>query len=1277
MSNNEVSHIADGISQIERYLAALRPNYFKIEEREKEDLLKFIVEISKHFNFYNLNNEIDGSWQDFLIADIDIILLVLPKFSINNYIKEYDKLKNNVLIAQNDRSSIENLSQLMVYLDDFITFQDTIHNKFRFSSRTNSNILEFRQLVNDYDVFEAELGLLKKYMFQANLYFGDYYSVPENRKLTEVELREFYSNPEYALDDKHVKVHVNNLLPKLDQIFYGLRSKYNRLTEATELYLHKQKQTKSTYEPHIALILTFLELYQFLKTDINSITKKHLDFYYNNVLDLKYKAPIPDSVYLLFKLNSNAVSYNLERGEILTVKSPDGVEVSQFQTNHDLLITGATIKKLRTLYVSDVVKIPSKDDINSDVRELQVFVSSFPVFEPSDFLVDNAVSETWPLLGEDQVELSSEERSMNVADLGLIMASPLLYAKDGRRNFSIRFLISKASANSFKEHVDKYALLTGLNQKVLIFEMLSKAFHISLTSASGWFEVKKYTASFNGEPDADNFIDFDFELIHTDPSIVNYQRELHEFEYQTNWPVIRFMLNANSFHSPYTFLKDISFQRISIKLSVTDSEQFKMQNNIGVVSTSNPFQLFGPQASIGSFFDIKNANIFNCYTKDFAIKLDWFDLPREKGGFNSYYHSYKPVIGNESFIISISGLNEGKFQPPLEDQQTFKLFEMLDEPGKKDFLSKCTIVEDIDFSKIHFDNIPSHSLEETVAEIDFKEGAIRLELISPEEGFGNKIYPSLFSEVIINNSRMFTKKAPVPNPPYTAIVRKITINYILEHSEIISGINNGNEQMHNLQLWHQDTFGFKNIYPSNGADLIGFVPSIKHQSNLFIGLENVPEKQVLSLFFQIEENSFQNSGYEVDHIQWSLLQNNKWQNLSKSDVLLDETLNFIKSGIVKLFIPELSAGINTIMDSNLLWLKASSNKRGDIRTKVKAIFSQCISATRNLRLEDSANQQLVLLPGSIQELHRKIPQIQNVWQPFASFGGQLKESEDKYYVRISERLRHKQRPITTTDIAQLVLEEFPEILKVFCYGIGNNNKMMMPGYDVQVIVIPRQSITSFTSSAEPKVALAELVKIKNYISDKISENIKIDVANPVYERVKIVCKIMFNKSYSKSSIGNNIIKLNNDLKRFITPWMFFAETDIKMDGKLYLSEILNFVKNLPYISHVTSFSVLHFFNKYNPVTGKMEAHVIDTAVDSVKYIKGSNPGAILVSAPSHEITILEDKNYEKPGKTGIGGLVISDEFLVDKHGEVEPEFHNADDKYDNEDEFDFYFNPKI
>ena len=58
--------------------------------------------------------------------------------------------------------------------------------------------------------------------------------------------------------------------------------------------------------------------------------------------------------------------------------------------------------------------------------------------------------------------------------------------------------------------------------------------------------------------------------------------------------------------------------------------------------------------------------------------------------------------------------------------------------------------------------------------------------------------------------------------------------------------------------------------------------------------------------------------------------------------------------------------------------------------------------------------------------------LKKVKQPNPSFGGKKQEEDTQLYQRSSERLRHKQRAITSWDYERLILQEFPEVYRLKC-----------------------------------------------------------------------------------------------------------------------------------------------------------------------------------------------------------------------------------------------------
>ncbi len=1280
------SYTTDGISQSDRFPASLDPGFFKIEERDASDFLQYLLTLSKRFNFYDLDNRRDGDWEDFFLSDINVVVRIISKFDINIFIRRYDQLKSRLQRETSDIALAHDLRELFQFIYEFILFQVKLHSKFSIIPKNELGINEFRRIIQEYDRYDEELRAMNSWLVFAKKHFGEEFQMNFDARETVYVAEQGVNENEIDFFDlvQSKKDKIITGFRNFDALFSRLRTKYYRLQEAAEIFMHKRDAEGAVYSPHMGLLVTFFELYKGLQNEINQLNKKHLDHYFHQVLGLEYRKAMADRVYLQVDINPALQKVVVDRGETLLIDKPGITENNVFFTEEDTVLTKAKIKQLLSVYVSESVKLASKNDENNDVIEQQLFTAVNPVNQPAELINRSPRLKSWPLMGEDQEDISVDLMTMQPSDIGLLLASPLLYAKDGKRVFHIKLYLSESSFQTFRQYALDYAVVSDSHPRIIMHGMLKEAFYVDITGEEGWMRVYKYNIDCDVDADTDRCIDIHFELTGSDPATAVYNPLVHGSEYGTALPIVRFKLNNSSFYNPYTFFKAITLERITIRLAVTESKQVKLRNNIGEISIVNPFQLFGPQPAVGSYLDIKNTNIFNRYTRDFCVKLHWFDLPREKGGFETYYDGYPNHIKNDSFKISLSGLNEGKYYPEVADQQVYDMFTNKEEAGEKSFLSNTTVINNVDFLRVRFDNHLSLATEDS-PEANFKEGAIRFELIAPQDAFGSKIFTALFPEVVMHNGRRFVTKRTIPNPPYIPVLKDVTVDYILEYSESLSGIPHEDVMDNGLYVWHNYPFGYKQVYPGKNTAAFKLIPDFEHQSNLLVGLEEVIPGEILSLLFQFEENNFNSFNYIPEDIQWSILQDNEWIPVPKSDVLLDETGNFIKTGMVLLRLPELPGNRNTILDPSLYWIKASCDNRGNIHSRTLAIFTQVLAATRQLTDENNLSAEDLFLPaGTLSQFRKKNTQLINVIQPFASFNGREKETEQQFYVRVSEHLRHKNRAITATDIAQLVLETFPEVLKVKCFDTEVGGQTILPGIDLLVVVILNQGNRSRAIQEYPKVDLSKLFTIKQFLSGVVSPFTTVEVVNPVYEKIKVVCSVVFStddavsaarQTRTKESNGILLQKLNTDIKQWISPWLYNTGVNINTEGKVYLSEILNFIKKCPYVNYVTGFSVLHFYQVYDVKTGEFFDRVIDSAVEKREYLKASLPNALLVSSSEHSITVLDKPHYVEQARTGIGGMVIGSELVVADKNEYTTLAANTPAEADEDKQYNFYFNP--
>jgi hypothetical protein len=229
---------------------------------------------------------------------------------------------------------------------------------------------------------------------------------------------------------------------------------------------------------------------------------------------------------------------------------------------------------------------------------------------------------------------------------------------------------------------------------------------------------------------------------------------------------------------------------------------------------------------------------------------------------------------------------------------------------------------------------------------------------------------------------------------------------------------------------------------------------------------------------------------------------------------------------------------NTKLLPNLFWLRASSGGQWNIKSKMIGVYPHAVTATRVIDHADHVTD-IKLSPNSIKAFKNKIPGINDINQLFPSYGGMAAETTDQYYLRISERLRHKSRMVTNRDIEESILEEFPQLLmaKSISPALSLEAHDNQFSRKIRVIIVPKAANEVFFTDNQPKVNLANLYKIKNFVKSGISSFVDIEIENPVYEKIKLIGKVKFNGKKSGES-GYYKQKLEEDIRKYLCPWLY-------------------------------------------------------------------------------------------------------------------------------------------
>lgn len=1239
MSRRVNIDIRDGLSQSERFPRALHPGYFKPDERDTGHLLGFTTELAMLFNYYNLQNRPEGTWEEFFDLDMDVLLTLIARIDLQSALRDYEAIHAALLAAETE-------DDLAAALNPVFSF---LHNALMILFRTRVKSGKARNHEQVLPVVGITDGCIRLSEMFIDLYSQ---ALHRFRGIQQLDLAVLLPQPMKVSFQQginlfsvtEVKKMLELLQPVISNLFGELRQKYSQLIVAAQYYLHHRPENKE-YDPHLGLFMGFLELYGLLQHQMNRITQRHLDLYYQHILGIERRPSVPDRLHIVCQPAPQMNRLVLPGGELLMAEVAGTQQTAVFKTDQDVVLGQALIKQLITGFVSRQVQFPAGEKYEyTDVEEVRLYVGNQTVISPGKYLAGTTAVEPWPLMGEDQSSLPLSQRTMDDAMLGLVVASPLFFAKDGARLAQVKFYLEESSDRYFRDYVRNFAGVTDSDEALVTHQLLSKAFNLFITGEEGWMPVKKYSLRFDLQNTADTHLDLNFKLYDTDKPVGVYKPELHGNLGILAGPALKLEINNSSFHNAFGFLRHMEISRITISMQVTGSRQLELQNNFGPVSTATPFQPFGPVPATGSYLDLKNSNIFNRFTRQFNLQLAWFDLPAVAGGFETYFQGYHNHIKNESFVAGVAPLYNGKIHGDAQAMQQIQLFQTWRDEDRQVFLSSDTTTPEMSGVRFAFANLPLMD-KELPATGAFKDGAVRIELLQPADAFGHRLFPVLFPAAVMHNAKRFVKKVPVPEQPYIPVMKSVEVNYTLEHTEVLSRGRNADDSF--IALVHILPGGYNKLYPERDTPFMTFVPRAEQGSNLVIGLQDVMAGQELSFLFQIEEMKYHHTAHDTEKVKWSYLKGNRWYYLKQSDVISDSTHNFIESGIIVLKIPEDIQRDNTVLSNDYFWLKASIDGNHTSGGRVMAVFTQAVAATRVPDEQVSNNPYATWLPsGSVKGFKRKIPEVVQTWQLFPSFGGRPEESKQQYYLRVSERLRHKHRPRTSLDIAQMVLDAFPEIMMVKCIGSGDARDLVLPVVNLQVIVIPREKEDGRYTTKEPGVSLDTLLSIKQFLSNRLSVFASVEVGNPVYEKIKVVCSIQIRRDGVNTNDGYYMKMLNEDISKFINPWLYGRGHDLKIGGKIYVQDILDDIKRKPYVRYVTSFSVLHFFKRQDMITGHFDAVVVDSAIDKIQYMQASRPDAVLIASDTHLISIIDSPDYRQAESSGIGDFVVGDELTI-------------------------------
>lgn len=958
-------------------------------------------------------------------------------------------------------------------------------------------------------------------------------------------------------------------IPRRETIAYKKLEK-NVLSELSSF------EDEGTLTPHLSLFVCFIKLLDFSKEKFNNLTKRHLDFYYGEILQIEKREAVADKAYIIFELAKKAIQEKIPAGTSLDAeKDPKGKRLV-YKTDEELIANQAKVVELKS-FLNDEVKEELK--IAQKANTLDGLEEELP--EESNFW--------WPF-GYNSDEANYEE--LPDANLGFSIASSLLNLQEGTREVIVKIDYETSSrgvldftTNDFRNNIE-----------------------IQCSGEEEWLSDITLKEVVN----VDKSLTFSFELAKDFPAIVKYNPEVLLESFDTEFPIARFLIKGNKHYELYQALSEKAVKNITVTVNVAGITTAMIENDNGILNAEKPYYPFTAQPTRGGNFYIKHPEIFSKNWDHVDVKINWKNTPDSiRDHYKAYVFNSGDNISKQAFRASgatseevASSSSTGSTalvsNSVVSSDAYFKANAFLYDRKEWNLKNENVVL----FNQTGGRYNTAFTITNTTSKVDSAE-AIRLSL---NQTALQDVYPQLYTLALLDTDETFD--ALLPNEPYIPIAENIELSYTatdvaysLSRSKRATQLSINKE----ITVFCEDVFG-QYTKSANSKEL---VPVHLPGGQSYIGLEAEPNQRI-SLLIQTlagSENPLVDTFEDREKITWEVLSGNTWVDLSEH-ILEDDTNNFLRSGIIKFDIPKDVDVNNTRLPKNLIWVKASMDKSYDAVCRIQGVFTQAILTTFENNDNDVSHLDTGLAAETISKLITRIPKIKSVDQHYNSFGGIYEESDLEYYRRISERLRHKNRAITSWDYEQLILQNFPEVFTVKCLNHTSESSFMAPGY-VTLVVMPDTRNKNAFDIYQPRVSRNTLSTIKEYINDLNTAHVNASVINPNYQELEVGIAVKFFEQFDEEFYKK---QLDEDIKKYISPWAFDAAREIAFDVSFNTNLLLNYVEHLDYIDYIDSIAVY--------VDGQLQSSASITA----------DPKSILVSAKQHQVTIARKACVSKTSK---------------------------------------------
>lgn len=428
-----------GVAQADRALKALLPENISIDGRTTADLLNYFTQLAPQINFYD---DTDGSISDWTLFFRDNLAFLLSQMAAYPVDVKQQKLAGYAHLLEKNATT-PGLQLLLFY--SYYTLIQPVH---RWAMRLQGTNVDLETSLNK---------LIKENLQQPLLSFISLANTASHCYGTRrIDFSDLLNLPAWGLEPADIYANRPNFVCNAGGMRAQLLSLWGMVNDTLPFFTGVIGQTsagaaddvndklqqlltlsgKKDMSPHLALLFSFITIFKKFQTDgLNAFAKRHLDFFYTRVLQLKPAPAVADNAFLVVTIQQQARQYLLEQGVLVKAGKDNNKADILFGLDEPFVANLATITDVKTLFFNNLAHYDEwyTEGVYMAPNALMADGMIKPFTDPSTAsfaTLGSPASKYIPTGAESPIPYPS-------ARLGFILHSPVLLLSEGARKVTI------------------------------------------------------------------------------------------------------------------------------------------------------------------------------------------------------------------------------------------------------------------------------------------------------------------------------------------------------------------------------------------------------------------------------------------------------------------------------------------------------------------------------------------------------------------------------------------------------------------------------------------------------------------------------------------------------------------------------------------------------------------------------------------------------------------------------------------------------------------------